>query len=146
METSNEMMEMLRRMGVKTRFKPYRETETGALMLRSRRPAEIAEGRLAGSQIDLIPPATFRVWTAQAKKAKAYAARYGLRIRLLDGEAELFIPAHLADDLLRDFGARVKRRVTEAQLSKLRAHSFGFKQVPPAQNGGSEGLSPQKGI
>ena len=146
MENTKELLKILREIGCKANFKPYQETESRAVCLAVRRPAKIEDGRLKGSEIDLCGPSTFRVWTPRAKKAKACAARYGLRIRLMDGECELFIPAHLADDLLPKFGAKVKRILTDAQLDRLRAHSFKNKQAFPAQEGHYGPISPQKGI
>ena len=108
MENTKQLLEMLWNMGVKKPFKPYRETGTGNILLRVKHPAEIKEGQLVGSEIDLYGPLTWRVWTPHTKKAKACAKRYCLHIRLMDGECELFIPAHLADDLLPKFGAKVK--------------------------------------
>ena len=110
MENTKKLLELLAAMGCKARFKPYQESESGAVCLTVRRPAEIIGGRLVGEQIDLYShtPPIFRVWTAHIKKAKVCAARYSLRIRLLDGECELFIPANLADELLPEFGAKVK--------------------------------------
>lgn len=124
MENTKNLLELLEAMGCKIPFKPYREAETGAILLQVRRPTTIVEGRLKGAQIDLYGPSTFRVWTPQIRKAKACAARYGLRIRLLDGECVLFIPAHLADALLHGFGAKVKRAVSDATKAKLKASWF----------------------
>ncbi|KAF0125443.1 MAG: hypothetical protein FD189_1625 [Elusimicrobia bacterium] len=127
METTEELTEKLRRMGCKKPFKPYRETGTGALLLHVRRPAAIVEGRLVGSEIDLHGPATFRVWTSQKKKAASTAREHGLKVRLLDGEAELFIPAALADELLPKFGAKVKRELSEAERERLKARLLRIK-------------------
>lgn len=127
MEPKSELLELLRGMSVKSRFKPYREPESGAILLQVKRPAHIVDGRLAGEQIDLYrdtPPA-FRVWTAHTKKAKAYATKYGLRLRMIDGECELFIPGHLADDLLPQFGAKVKsnRKPSPQAIEALRQYN-----------------------
>ena len=124
MENINQLLDILRKMGIKGHFKPYREAGTGAVLLHVRRPAAIVDGRLLGSEIDLYGPSTFRVWTNQTRKAKAYAARYGLRLRLLDGECVLYIPAHLADTLLREFGVKVKRTVSDATKARLKATWF----------------------
>ncbi|HOX23860.1 MAG TPA: hypothetical protein PLL10_10365, partial [Elusimicrobiales bacterium] len=50
----------------------------------------------------------FRVWTARKRLAHDLAKRHGLKVRLLDGEAELWVPAELADELLPKFGAKIK--------------------------------------
>ena len=124
METNNQLTEVLRGMGVHSVFKPYRDSESGTILLQVRKPAVIEEGQLKGLQIEIYDPSTFRVWTPQTKKAKAYAVRYALRIRLLDGECELFIPVYLADKLLREFGAKVKRTISGKRLDILRAFAF----------------------
>jgi len=126
MKTTEELTERLRGMGCKNIFKPIQESESGAVLLQVRRPADIVGGRLVGSGIDIYNPSTFRVWTPHTKKAKACAARYGLRIRLVDGECELFIPAHLADKLLPEFGAMVKRVISDKAMVHLKA--IGFKK------------------
>ena len=124
MENTKRLQEILRAMGCKAIFKPYQEAEARAVLLETRRPAEIVGGRLVGSMIDLYDRTTFRIWTNKTKKARAAAVRYGLRLRLMDGECELFIPAHLADELLPEFGAKVKRIVSEATKAKLKAYWF----------------------
>ena len=121
---SANLQEHLRAMGIKARLKPYQEAETGAVCLEARRPAGIISGELAGAMFDLYDCTTFRIWTPQTKKARAAAVRYGLRIRCLDGEAELYVPARLADELLPKFGAKVKRVVSEATKAKLKAYWF----------------------
>lgn len=126
MENTKQIQSILREMGIKGQFKPYREAETGAILLHVKRPAKIVEGWLVGEVIDLYShtPPIFRVWTAHTKKAKACAARHGLRVSLLDGEACIFIPAHLADALLHRFGAKIKRIVSDATRAKLKASWF----------------------
>jgi hypothetical protein len=126
MENTKQIQNILREMGIKGQFKPYREAETGAILLHVRRPAKIVDGLLVGEVIDLYShtPPIFRVWTAHTRKAKACAARYGLRISLVDGECYLFIPAHLADTLLREFGAKVKsnRKPSPQAIEALRQY------------------------
>lgn len=126
MESTKQLLELLAAMGCKARFKPYQEAETRAVLLETRRPAEIVGGRLVGEQIDLYShtPPIFRAWTAHTKKARAAAARYGLHIRLMDGEYTLFIPAILADELLPKFGAKIKsnRKVSPQATEALRQY------------------------
>lgn len=113
--------DILSALGCWSQFKPYLEAETGALLLHVHRPVQITpDGRAHGCEIDFIPPSTFRVWTTQARKAKACARHHGLRLRLLNGEAELYIPAQLADSLLREFGAKVKRELSEEHKARLK--------------------------
>lgn len=127
MKSTDQLQGILRKMDIKSQFKPYRETETEGILLHVRRPAEIREGRLIGEQIDLYShtPPMFRVWTARTRKAKSYAVRYGLTLRLLEGECELFIPTHLADDLLPKFGAKVKsnRKPSPQAMEALRQYT-----------------------
>ena len=108
MVTQQEMTDKLKALGLKKQFFPYTEAETGVILLKTRKPAAIVDGLLVGSEIDLYDNSTFRVWTPQKKKAMAYAKKYLLKIRLLDGEAALFVPVNLADELLPKFGAKVK--------------------------------------
>jgi hypothetical protein len=55
---------------------------------------------------------------------------------MLEGEAELFIPGHLADNLLPKFGAKVKREVSPAQRELLKAR---LAQIIPHKKGTSQG-------
>ena len=121
METSKKLAERLRLMGCRVRFKPWLELESQALLLKVRHPAGVVDGRLLGSEIDVYNKSTFRVWTSQKRKAKAYAVRYHLQIRSLDGECELFVPADLSDAILPKFGAKVKRSHSPERQAALRA-------------------------
>lgn len=146
MDTSKHIEARLQILGCQRGFKPYTEAESGSLMLVARRPAQIIGGHLSGSMIDLYGGSAFRVWTPHTKKAKAAAARHGLRIRILCGECELFIPASLADTLLQEFGAKVKRNLSDAQLNRLRAVGFKNKPRKHTQEASSGGLTlPDKG-
>ena len=121
MESKKHLREKIRTMGVKKEIKPFREPESGAVMLQVRNPTRIMDGLLVGPEIDIYDKSTFRIWTGRKQKAKAYAQRYKLTVRLLDGEAELFVPAHLADEVLPKFGAKVKRVLSETALEAARA-------------------------
>lgn len=112
--------QILTEIGVTKAFFPSVEPESGVVLLRSRRPAMIQDGRLTGSEFALAGN-TFRVWTSQTKKARAIAKTHGLRIRELTGECELYIPAVLADAVLPQFGAKVKRSISEVERVRLRA-------------------------
>lgn len=141
MDTRKHIEARLQMLGCQRGFKPYAEVESGAVMLVARRPAQIIGGHLSGSMIDLYSGSDFRVWTPHTKKAKAAAARHGLRIRILCGECELFIPARLADTLLQEFGAKVKRRLSAVHLDKLRAVGFKNKPLKHTQEASSGGLT-----
>jgi hypothetical protein len=121
MESKKQLSEKIRSMGIKKEFKPFREPESDAVMLQVRNPSLIVDGQLVGSEIDIYDKSTFRIWTSRKQKAKAYAQRYKLTVRLLDGEAELLVPAHLADEVLPKFGGKVKRVLSEATLEAARA-------------------------
>lgn len=141
MKTKEELKKMMRGLGIKSRFKPYQEPGTGNIYIQTSKPAKIKDGRLVGCEIVLEGPATFRVWTPRTRLAKTCAIRYELRVRLLDGEADLYIPASLADILLRQFGASVKRSISEAERNRLRNYSFQNKQAGNALEGPSGNLS-----
>lgn len=131
-----EVHEHLRQLGLRKTFRPYLEPESGIILLTVRRPAQVVAGRLQGSEIDLYDAETFRVWTPKKKTARAIAARYGLRVRLLDGEATLFVPAALADAILPAFGAKTKRDLTPEQLEAARLRmeqvrkGLGLRKIP----------------
>jgi hypothetical protein len=118
---TEEILEQFKTLGLRKAFRPYVEPESGRVMLRVRKPAQIVGGHLRGTEIDLYAAETFRVWTAKRKKAKALAQKHNLRLRLLDGEAELFVPAALADVILPVFGAKTRRDLTPEQIETLKA-------------------------
>lgn len=109
--------EHFKQLGLRKAYRPYQEPESGAILLRVRRPAQIVDGRLQGSEIALYDSSTFRVWTPSKKKAKALAEWYALKVHLVDGEAELFVPAALADMSLPAFGAKTRRDPSPKQLA-----------------------------
>lgn len=124
--TKQEMLEHLRALGVLKAFKPYAEPENGASMIETRKPAQIVDGLLRGSEI-CLQGKLFRVWTSRKRLAHDLATQYNLKVRLLDGEAELWVSAELADELLPKFGARTRksgRELSRAQLNALKMHSF----------------------
>jgi len=121
-----EIQEQFKRLGLRKAYRPYVEQESGRILLKVRRPAQIVDGHLHGSEIDLYTAETFRVWTSKKKKAKTLAQKHGLQVRLLDGEAELFVPAALADAILSVFGAKTRRELTPQQLEAARLR---MKQV-----------------
>jgi hypothetical protein len=129
-----EVPEHFKRLGLRKIYRPCQEPESGAILLRVRRPAQIEDGRLQGSEIDLYDADTFRVWTCRRMKAKAMAVRHGLKVRLLDGEAELFVPAALADTILPAFGAKTKRELTMEQLNALKLRWEQARNRPNLKN------------
>jgi len=112
-------------MGLGMRYWPFLENaETETILLASRRPAWILDdGRLEGTQAEIYDSATIRVWTSRVLLARRIAAEYNLKIRLLNGECILDIPAALADGLLPRFGVKSRKRLTEEQR-RLAAERF----------------------
>lgn len=120
--TNEQMQEHLRGLGLKKTYYPIWEFESKTILLTTKQLATIINGRLKGCEIALGHSDVFRVWTPRAKKAKATATAHSLTVRLWNGEAELQVPAALADTILPEFGAKVKRARTEAQKAAMRAH------------------------
>ncbi|MFA5161536.1 MAG: hypothetical protein WC421_04765 [Elusimicrobiales bacterium] len=118
--TKQEMQEHLKTLGLKKTFKPYAEPETGTLMLATRHPAQIVDGLLRGIEI-CLQGKLFRVWTARKRLANTLAKQHNLRVRLLDREAELWVPVELADALFSRFGAKIKKACSMSQ-EQLQAH------------------------
>ena len=122
--TKHEMLEHLTTLGVKKSFKPYSESETGACMLETRKPAQISDGLVRGSEI-CLQGKLFRVWTPRKRLAHTLAKQHNLRVRLLDGEAELYVPPELADELLPKFGAKINHTRNLSAKTRL-ARSAGM--------------------
>lgn len=118
--TKQEMQEHLKTLDMLKAFKPYAEPESGAFMLETRKPAQIVNGLLRGCGI-CLQGKLFRVWTPRKRQAHILAKQHNLRVRLLDGEAEIWVPAELADELLPLFGAKVKRQLNAVQKAALNA-------------------------
>lgn len=106
-------------------FKPYLERESQVTLLQVRKPAEILNGKLTGTEIDVYDTGTFRIWTPQVRKAKTFSSLHSIKVRVLDGECELFVPVHLAGKILKAFGAKTKKSISPAARQRLRA--IGFK-------------------
>ena len=117
--TIQEMSARLSNLGLKKTYRPVWEHEGRAILLATRRPAAITDGRLVGCEIALSGD-TFRVWTGKKQKARVYAKAHGLKVRLWDGEAELSVPASLADAILPKFGAKTRHELTGEKLAAAR--------------------------
>ena len=117
--TISEAVTDLARLGLRRTFRPAIEPETGAMLLATKRPAQIMDGALVGCEIVQVPGG-FRVWTSQTHKAKKLADKYGIRARCWSGEANLIVPVGLADEVLPQLGARVRREVSEELRQVLR--------------------------
>lgn len=121
-----DMCEHLNGLGLTRRYKPFndpsnveREKGTEIIALECRRPAAIVGGAMNGSSVEVYDGHTVRVWTSKKAKAMRIARENGFRVRLLDGEAELFIPTNRADEFLHGLGAKV--RTTRAMTPEQRA-------------------------
>lgn len=146
--TVKEMEARLEALGVRRRFKPLWDFERGHMLLQSRRPAAIIDGRLSGCEI-VFDGRSFVVWTSQRRRAAHYARAHALRIRLLDGEALLYLPAELADAILPALGAAVRRQVSPVMRERLKARLQPPPNALPARssalrNGGSACLAPRR--
>ena len=125
-QTQEQMQKQLKGMGLSKVYKPYHEIDSGntiALCLLTRKPVTITNGVMKGSEIDVYDVNTFRVWTSRKHLAAQIAKEQGFKVRLLDGEAELFIPASRGDEFLHKFGAKVKsnRRPGPETIAKAQA-------------------------
>lgn len=126
------MLDRLESMGLKKRYKPFMIPEDPQVHLTTKRPPLIKNGLLTGTEITTYDDSTFLVWTNRTKLARAIAKEHNLKIRELTGEAEVWAPATLADDLLPRFGAKIKRKASEKQLEvikKARLSSPLFKKA-----------------
>lgn len=112
--TQQEMSARISAMGLKRRYKPVNdpsnsEREKGEeVILLETRKMQIADGTLKGAEVDIYDDHTVRVWTHRKKKAADIARSIGCKVRLLDGEAELYLPAARADEFLHGLGVKVR--------------------------------------
>lgn len=140
MPTKDEMSIALREMGLKRAYKPYCDDDHDSILLETRRFG-IIDGVLKGSEIDVYDGNTLRIWTSRRAKAASVAKANGFKVRFTHGEAELYIPASVADQFLHSFGAKVKATrnftpeqlvVIKARLSKARANRVAKPALAPA--------------
>lgn len=107
-------------------------------MVQPRKPARIENGKLIGTEIAIssYPNSCFVVWTSRKQKASLYAKKYNILFRGMDGEAELFVPPSLADEILPEFGAKIRRKVTPEmrERGKRLYEMFKLRQTVP-ENG-----------
>lgn len=125
--TKAQLCEKLKALGLTKTYKPYLEHDNSYkvyICLETRKTAQIVDGHLVGSQIDLYDNNTIRIWTSQKHKAMKLAKENGFRIRELEHEAELFIPINKADTHLHSLGAKVKKKhmPNAKSLEALRQH------------------------
>lgn len=142
MLTKEQMSSTLKSLGIKKAFKPvFPADEAGNFDLETNRPVRIVKGWLHG--VSILWSAShgmFNVWTDQKKKAKVYAGIHKLKVSLLDGEAELWVPPSLADEVLPKFGAKIKQERSPAQIE---AQKKALERARIAR--GSPPVDPRKG-
>lgn len=142
--TITEAAAELTALGIRKGFRPLVD-ETGAMLLATKTPVQIVAGGLVGCEIARVPGG-FRVWTSQDRKARKLAEQHGLTARCWSGEADLIVPDALADELLPQLGARVRRELSEEQRQTLRARLADARNAlasheKPTQEPTSEGLT-----
>lgn len=104
-------------------------SEDGAWLVETRRGPEILDGWLYGSEIRVDFAARgFVVWTGRTVLAKKLAASNGLRLKRWDGECDLHIPASLADLILPQFGAKVRKNFSPEALEAGKARLAKYRQ------------------
>ena len=131
MRTKEQMVALLRAAGVTKEFKPYDLPEQLSFALEVNRPAKIVDGILHGVEI-IFGQGGAVIWTDQDVKAGAYAKAHELKVRKFTGhEAELTVPGRLCDTILPQFGAKVKKRYSEASKA---AASARLKSILLAKN------------
>jgi hypothetical protein len=141
--TKEQCREVLRKAGAVKLYRVGPEVESPWLILQTNRPAKIKDGYLKGVDIAFNGD-MFRIWTDQKKKANTYATMYKLKVELLDGEAVLWVPPSLADNILPKFGAKTKREMTEEQKQALRERFKGTVLAgKPPQEGTSSPVAPE---
>jgi hypothetical protein len=118
--TKKEMADHLKRVGITKDFRVTWDGLVGEGVILFHARYTIINGIFKGTRIDLHPNDTIvQIWTSSKKKAKVYALAHDCKVRLLDGEAILYVPGTKADALLPRFGAKVRRVPTPAQLEVI---------------------------
>ena len=137
--STEAMLAKLTALGLRKAFRLDEDNESEALLLKTRRHVETDGGLLSGSEIALFGADTFLIWTPQKTKAAAVARAHQLKIRLLTGEAELFVPEKLADAILPLFGAKTRPDLSPKEKSALveRLKRGGDRAAAPDSKPGS---------
>jgi len=121
--TKQEMLTLLKQMGLKKEYKPTWDKESNTMDLECRgRGPYFGQGKLLRPMIFFCQD-SFNVLTPHTKKAEMVSHTHKqVVIRVLNGEAELIIPVSVADELLHYLGAKVKskRRGNPEALKKYR--------------------------
>lgn len=116
------------------RLKTRVEKESGTVIVIPRREHEIKDGDLKGSEI-VLDGDRFKIWTSKIGYARRLAKDCGYRIRELTGEVEIWLPMDVGLDVLKKFGAKVRREVSaearavmSARLEKVRNERLAGKK------------------
>lgn len=118
--TKEKALSLLSEAGSKKTYFLLEESESKTVLFKTRRQSKIVDGELVGSEVDVFNAQEARVWTSKKNLAAKLAREHDLRVRLMDKEAELFVPLTLADKLLPKFGVKVKRTVSDERLAVMR--------------------------
>ncbi len=118
--TIAQMQVVLASIGLKKPFKPIWDNDFEMIAIKTREPATYIFGRLHGTEI-VLENDFFRVWTSRKLKAASLARARSYKVRLWDGEAELWVPAVNGDEILPLFGAVVKKELSPERMEALKA-------------------------
>lgn len=133
--TKKELLEKIESIGLKLRYVPYEEPETGAICLKAKRQATINDGKLTGCEIDIIGAKTVRIWTCKTKLArKILSENNGCKVEFLDHECNLFVPIAIADKILPAF-AKVRRKGRPMSADTIAKGISALKRHRMEQNG-----------
>ena len=147
--TTDEIKSKMLEIGVKKRFQYYQEAESWVILIRTKKPITLVDGEIDGCAISWQSDRrVFSVWTNKVKRVNAISEQYKIKRRHYNGEAELFVPPMLADEILPKFGARVKREMSQkqreaAKLGLAKARSFRFLPKKLPGEGGISDLESQ---
>lgn len=144
--TIEEMQAVLTDIGLRKPFRPIWDRDAEKIFIKTRRAAEIVDGWLRGTEI-VLENDYFRVWTQHKVKAANLARSRGWKVRLWDGEAELWVPAMAGDEILPLFGAITKRQLSpaaeEAARARMRSLNFKISHSRPVKNDVPDTLPPK---
>ena len=106
--TKEQMLSKIKSLGIKTQFKPRWNNEAQLIELNCRKEPSFLNGSPKGTMISFHGN-YINIWLPRTKLAlKLSKTNNNISCRILTGEAELLIPFHLADTLLKPLGAKVK--------------------------------------
>ena len=115
-----ETSEPLAHLNLKKPFRAYTVEGSDIIYIQTKSPACIINGKFCGTEITLDNSGMFQVWTCHKNKAVKIAETFNLRIKKLNGEAEVYVPASLADKVLPKLGAKTRKDLSEKELKVLK--------------------------